>query len=262
MSQFNSNNDFAIRDSDLHYHQTPQAFSHFSWEQSSRRQIVVDVQGHTMGLLLHGLAAAWACCCMGLLLLSLLPLGGMYLAIVWYEVLCALGLSYRLFIVRSCLPNACPLRLCATGVGEYYTDPQIHTVTGEGYGEGNLGATPLTVAAVRTCVVSVYLHVSVACTILASSASVSSSLSFVASISPHLGFLCCVCHIFSMLPLPHHLYLEVSVVPVMLCLCRHNVVPVSAQCCACVGITVATGCLIVAATRCVVQAWRECVCLG
>jgi len=25
------------------------------------------------------------------------------------------------------------------GVNEYYTDPQIHTVTGEGYGEGNLG---------------------------------------------------------------------------------------------------------------------------
>jgi len=25
------------------------------------------------------------------------------------------------------------------GVNEYYTDPQVHTVTGEGYGEGNLG---------------------------------------------------------------------------------------------------------------------------
>jgi len=25
------------------------------------------------------------------------------------------------------------------GVNEYYTDPQLHTVTGEGYGEGNLG---------------------------------------------------------------------------------------------------------------------------
>lgn len=67
--KFNSNNDFAIRDVDDHYHQTPQAFSHFSWEHSGRREIVIDVQG----------------------------------------------------------------------VGEYYTDPQIHTVTGEGYGEGNLG---------------------------------------------------------------------------------------------------------------------------
>lgn len=43
--KFNSNNDFAIRDVDLHYHQTPQAFSHFSWEQSGRTEIVVDVQG-------------------------------------------------------------------------------------------------------------------------------------------------------------------------------------------------------------------------
>ena len=25
------------------------------------------------------------------------------------------------------------------GVNEYYTDPQIHTLTGEGYGDGNLG---------------------------------------------------------------------------------------------------------------------------
>ena len=67
--KFNSNSDFAMRTTDANYHQTPQAFSHFTWEHSKHTEIVVDIQG----------------------------------------------------------------------VGEYYTDPQIHTVTGEGYGEGNLG---------------------------------------------------------------------------------------------------------------------------
>jgi len=72
--KFNSNSDFAMRTCDANYHQTPQAFSHFTWEHSKRTEIVVDVQG----------------------------------------------------------------------VGEYYTDPQIHTVTGEGYGEGNLGKAGIT----------------------------------------------------------------------------------------------------------------------
>ena len=67
--KFNSNADFAMRMCDANYHQTPQAFSHFTWEHSNHTEIVVDIQG----------------------------------------------------------------------VNEYYTDPQIHTVTGEGYGEGNLG---------------------------------------------------------------------------------------------------------------------------
>ena len=68
-------------------------------------------------------------------------------AIVCNEVVCALGLLQFVYIL-----SAYPEAVCATGVGEYYTDPQIHTVTGEGYGEGNLGAAPLTVA---TCVVYV-----------------------------------------------------------------------------------------------------------
>ena len=70
-------------------------------------------------------------------------------AIVCNEVVCAWDLSILQFVyILSVYPEA----VCTTGVGEYYTDPQIHTVTGEGYGEGNLGAAPLTVA---TCVVCV-----------------------------------------------------------------------------------------------------------
>lgn len=67
--KFNSNSDFALASGDPNFHKTPQAFSHFTWQHSGHKEIIVDIQG----------------------------------------------------------------------VNEYYTDPQIHNVTGEGYGEGNLG---------------------------------------------------------------------------------------------------------------------------
>lgn len=54
-----------------------------------------------------------------------------------------------------CIPTSCctqgvgdlssprPIHCCFTiraqGVGDLYTDPQLHTLDGEGYGEGNLG---------------------------------------------------------------------------------------------------------------------------
>merc|ERR1711904_238520 len=43
--KFNSNADFVMRSCDANYHQTPQAFSHFTWEHSKHTEIVVDIQG-------------------------------------------------------------------------------------------------------------------------------------------------------------------------------------------------------------------------
>ena len=34
----------------------------------------------------------------------------------------------------------CSLIIIVAGVGDLYTDPQIHTVDGQGYGDANLGA--------------------------------------------------------------------------------------------------------------------------
>jgi hypothetical protein len=41
--------------------------------------------------------------------------------------------TYTLVLLRI------DMHLCAAGVGDYYTDPQILSIDGKGYGIGNIG---------------------------------------------------------------------------------------------------------------------------
>ena len=42
--KFNSNSDFALASGDPNFHKTPQAFSHFTWQHSGHKEIIVDIQ--------------------------------------------------------------------------------------------------------------------------------------------------------------------------------------------------------------------------